>query len=186
MITKKIATIALGLAMAAPLGLASQASAATIVTAVGGCGCSDINTVGGFVVLTSKTATNTYDFTFSLVSPLGSGDQILSQMQASIKGSIAENIGFTLYSNIGTALNPIAGTNYGSSGTHLAATLQKNLPIGNYFLQVDPISVKGELISGAIEVFAVPEPASWALMLVGFGGLGFALRSRRKMAKAAA
>ena len=29
-------------------------------------------------------------------------------------------------------------------------------------------------------VTAVPEPATWAMMLVGFGGLGAALRSRRK------
>ncbi len=32
----------------------------------------------------------------------------------------------------------------------------------------------------------VPEPASWALMLVGFGGLGVALRSRRRTAIAVA
>ena len=29
---------------------------------------------------------------------------------------------------------------------------------------------------------AVPEPATWALMLVGFGGVGFAMRHRRKVA----
>ena len=33
---------------------------------------------------------------------------------------------------------------------------------------------------------AVPEPATWAMMLVGFGGLGAAMRSRRKQAAAAA
>ncbi len=33
--------------------------------------------------------------------------------------------------------------------------------------------------------FAVPEPAGWALMLVGFAGLGAALRSRRKALGAA-
>ena len=33
---------------------------------------------------------------------------------------------------------------------------------------------------------AVPEPATWAMMLVGFGGLGAAMRSRRRMATAAA
>jgi hypothetical protein len=31
---------------------------------------------------------------------------------------------------------------------------------------------------------AVPEPAAWTLMLIGFGGLGLALRSRRKVATA--
>ena len=32
----------------------------------------------------------------------------------------------------------------------------------------------------------VPEPATWALMLVGFGGLGATMRSRRKLAGATA
>jgi hypothetical protein len=33
---------------------------------------------------------------------------------------------------------------------------------------------------------AVPEPAAWAMMLVGFGGLGAVMRSRRRMAAASA
>ena len=33
---------------------------------------------------------------------------------------------------------------------------------------------------------AVPEPATWAVMMVGFGGLGVAMRSRRKALVAAA
>lgn len=32
-----------------------------------------------------------------------------------------------------------------------------------------------------ISTFAVPEPATWALMVLGFGGLGAALRSRRHL-----
>ena len=38
---------------------------------------------------------------------------------------------------------------------------------------------------GGVALAAVPEPASWALMLVGFGALGGALRGRRTSAKAA-
>lgn len=42
-----------------------------------------------------------------------------------------------------------------------------------------------ELVHAAGGAGAVPEPASWALMLVGFGGLGVALRRRRTVAVAA-
>lgn len=34
-------------------------------------------------------------------------------------------------------------------------------------------------ISGTLNVAAVPEPATWAMMLVGFGGMGLALRRKR-------
>jgi hypothetical protein len=36
-----------------------------------------------------------------------------------------------------------------------------------------------------VSISAVPEPATWAMMLVGFGGMGVAMRSRRKQAVAA-
>lgn len=37
----------------------------------------------------------------------------------------------------------------------------------------------------AFSVTAAPEPATWAMMMLGFGGLGASLRSRRKAAAAA-
>ena len=37
-----------------------------------------------------------------------------------------------------------------------------------------------------VSVAAVPEPASWALMLVGFGGLGAVLRRQRRAVAATA
>jgi hypothetical protein len=41
-----------------------------------------------------------------------------------------------------------------------------------------------DLVSLAIPVNAVPEPATWALMLLGFGGIGVAMRRRRNVAPA--
>jgi hypothetical protein len=37
---------------------------------------------------------------------------------------------------------------------------------------------------GNFSIVAIPEPASWALMILGFGGLGVALRRQRRMAAA--
>jgi hypothetical protein len=41
-------------------------------------------------------------------------------------------------------------------------------------------------VIGGVSVSAVPEPAVWAMMLVGFGGLGVSLRSSRRRATLAA
>jgi hypothetical protein len=46
----------------------------------------------------------------------------------------------------------------------------------------------GQIIGTGTSAFTtgVPEPATWTMMIVGFGGLGVAVRSRRKQAAAAA
>ena len=38
--------------------------------------------------------------------------------------------------------------------------------------------------AGGFSALAVPEPGAWALLLLGFGGLGVALRGRRHQAVA--
>ena len=45
----------------------------------------------------------------------------------------------------------------------------------------------GNLVTGLDDLLitsAVPEPATWAMMLLGFGGIGFMLRNRRKLVTA--
>ena len=54
------------------------------------------------------------------------------------------------------------------------------------FLELGPSDQQGNLLDNVTLFQAVPEPASWALMLLGFGGLGLALRSSRKAAIATA
>jgi hypothetical protein len=65
---------------------------------------------------------------------------------------------------------------------------------GPFTLTLDNVSFSGSLqpgqlfplsqdITGRIQA-AVPEPGTWALMLIGFGGMGFAMRRRQKPALA--
>jgi len=60
--------------------------------------------------------------------------------------------------------------------------------IGDFTLGVNNVSISGTSgtpvpITGYL-LAAVPEPATWAMMLVGFGGIGLAMRRRRRPALA--
>jgi hypothetical protein len=79
----------------------------------------------------------------------------------------------------------VSGANNG--GVHFVftnPTQSFTYPGGAFTLTVDNFTVSGTdintPITGFIQAAAVPEPATWALMLVGFGGIGFAMRRRRR------
>ena len=63
------------------------------------------------------------------------------------------------------------------------ALLGLNLGAGTYTLHING-SYTGRVSSfgGDINFAAVPEPATWAMMLLGFGAVGFAMRRRRQPA----
>jgi hypothetical protein len=93
------------------------------------------------------------------------------------------------------AYNPLSG----NLVMHVVASNQANTPNGSqanggymdadyaglvtsraYYNIVGTENGSGALVT-TFSGGAVPEPATWAMMLVGFGGLGAALRSRRKL-----
>ena len=47
------------------------------------------------------------------------------------------------------------------------------------FVNGDIVGTSGSF-GGNINITAVPEPATWAMMLLGFGAVGFAMRRRRQ------
>ena len=56
---------------------------------------------------------------------------------------------------------------------------------GTYLLSsvIDPVGYPQNGTLGTFRVDAVPEPAIWAMMLMGFGGLGAATRTRRNQGR---
>jgi len=84
------------------------------------------------------------------------------------------------------------GVNIGGSGVgSIAANFTNGAPSEFFFAEGDPgvhnnwFSFIGNAEFHADFAAGVPEPATWAMMLFGFGGLGAAIRSRRKQAATA-
>ncbi|HEY1878419.1 MAG TPA: PEPxxWA-CTERM sorting domain-containing protein [Caulobacteraceae bacterium] len=149
--------------------LAAAAHAALIVTAIPGGPFSPANPLGT-IPSTDLFQGNTYDFTFG-ISGTGS---VLTEVEAAIAGPVSEPIDFSLYSG-----DPGSGTLIGTSTLMDGPSMTETLGVGSYFLQVDTIEANGELFDGGLQVASVPEPATWALALVGMASLGGAMRLRR-------
>ena len=58
------------------------------------------------------------------------------------------------------------------------------LEAGQYTLTIDGNNNATGSLGGTITITAVPEPATWAMMLLGFGAAGYAMRRRRAPALA--
>ena len=89
-----------------------------------------------------------------------------------------------------TLVGNVTATNNGGVQFNFSNPTQLFTYVGGAFtLSVNNFSVsggaEGSRISGFIQTLPVPEPATWTLMLLGFGGMGMALRrSRRRPALA--
>lgn len=84
------------------------------------------------------------------------------------------------YGGAGTGLDPNIQLSL-SSGTNITRAVFSNLSgFGNTFT-IDDVDVGGRIGGGGgvITDGGVPEPSTWAMMLIGFAGLGAAIRRRR-------
>ena len=121
-----------------------------------------------------------YTLTFNLASPT----------KASFTGQYAVDNQVTGILLNGVALSTNGGgtdgafTSFGASSGFKAGANTLTFQVDNFAQSGgNPTGLNVEFTSS---VAGVPEPATWAMMLVGFGGLGAAIRSRRSRAALAA
>ena len=205
-----IKTLVAGAALATSLVAVSPASALVIVKDMtGGTGTGDtftpafpLGTINAEFLYENKARCGvkngcTYDFVFHLAG-LGAGDTTSVQLAAQAQmgkpsKAVAEDISFDVFSGApgATASLPTDANFLGVSDNTAptAPVITLNLGNGDYFVQVaaSQVAVSGEASSGSLtENIVVPEPMAWTLMLVGFGGVGAAIRRRRDAAISAA
>ncbi len=173
--TKLLATAAL---CAGALLAAAPAQALVVVPISAGPFSLPGNPSGVIPSGTFATGTNTYDFTFTTI---GATYKTLMQMQATVVGTgNPDNLSFVLYKGLPGSGSFVAN----SGGTTTAATLV-TLTQGTYYMQLDRTAVPKELVTGGVTLLSsVPEPATWAMMMVGVGGLGAVMRRRRGLVTA--
>jgi hypothetical protein len=100
---------------------------------------------------------------------------------ASLSGTSTRTIAFTAFNLVDSDLTTIlsAGT-FTNVGPRLAfGGLESLNSLGNYFIHIAGVSTGAAGYTGTISLESpVPEPETYAMMLVGLGLLGFAARRR--------
>jgi hypothetical protein len=106
-------------------------------------------------------------------------------------GLTASATGLSFNFSDADAVFAIQGTTYGFFSGYQYFCLQATSgpcvageTIVPYYYSVDGVSATG--LTGTLPLNGVPEPATWAMMLLGFCGLGAVMRSRRRMTTAPA
>ncbi len=158
------------------LALAASAHSAVIAGFTAPSGPYNLGNPTGTIAAVRVTKPNTYDFTFTTTGRF----DVLLQMQASMfKPVQPQPLAFTLFQGV-----PGSGVALANSGTGFGPAIDMILDAGNYYLELLPadIAKNEELVSGALTITAVPEPATWALLMTGIGLLGLAARRRRQLA----
>ncbi len=178
-----------GMALAASMIAASSASAATAVTA---CGSNPANTCGisfnGSTGAYGNTTVINQPFTDSYTFDLGTGS--LSLDLTTTFANAVQNIKFSLVRVSGNGVTTnvpfVMDTNETYRITNLAVTA------GTYMLTLNGARETGNANSPINASYtgniafaaAVPEPATWAMMFVGFGMVAGAARYRRRATSA--
>lgn len=154
------------------------------------CGASSANAQALTFNLTgSRTATFTLDdaipdsFTSSFI-----GDQVFFNNVTGTFGGVAGTGNISFGTNLAADLN-IQSSNLGFTQLSAPGNLFTG-PASNPTFNQGTFSLSGGFTAGPATltisqaaVSAVPEASTWAMMLFGFGGVGFAMRRRKKLSQ---
>jgi PEP-CTERM motif len=120
------------------------------------------------------------------VSAVG-GDPVTA-ITGTVNGSMITAL--NTFNGADNLLFPTGTTFLSTHGISFATAAGQDINIFSFFPQGTPPSgnAYGELSAnpsafgvGTFAISAVPEPSTWAMMLIGFAGLGFAFRQSRRM-----
>jgi len=138
----------------------------------------------GFNPIVNAEGTNSFSSSFTISDPLAGIYSISGS--TSTPGVIFSDtsnltcIASVMGCTVGTVYNLIIGTT--PSGFSAFGLPLTNLAAGDYRLTINGISPNSGSFTGNVRITtgAVPEPGTWALMLLGFGAVGLAMRRKRR------
>jgi len=191
------------LAAAASLGIASPASAATTLVADGITYMLTLNSVtnsgttGNFTLSISgintasdteggRTGINAFAFNDPSVGTVTGGSSTgFTFLTGGLNSSGCNSTGnFFCFSNSSYVFAPVGGAlsiNFSVTDNTAGAWSSSNFNLPDFKIDWTGSKNNYDLVSLGIPVDGpLPEPATWAMMLVGFGGIGMAVRRRRQ------
>ena len=156
--------IALGLAAAALTAVATPAMATQTIVISGPSG-----TYGDDAVITQGAFSEMFNF----LTPVGYN---LTNATISTSALGGNDINFTsvLLNGMAFTLSPSGVFEFGTMNNFSL------LPGANNTITVNGTNTGNTAFSGTLVFAAVPEPATWGMMLLGFGVMGVSLRRRRR------
>ncbi|MEO1969825.1 MAG: FxDxF family PEP-CTERM protein [Sphingomonadaceae bacterium] len=169
--------LTLAAATAAAFAVASPASAAlTLIPSPATCTVTD-SVCNWIVAGSTSTGSFSQSATFSLPQVGTTGSSITNSATKVDVSTYAGNIDFSriFLTDPNGAIYDFSLTPTGlvETGSILMQTIA-----GTYTLTVEGSANTAATYGGNITFSAVPEPATWALMILGFGAVGFSMRRR--------
>lgn len=186
--------LVLGLIGASALGLASAANATLIISSASGITVAGPNTTDNINYsfgYTGSGTTSPFTNTVQWMNTLGGTYGITLSTVATAIGA-SNDVDITAAFVTGTGINsPISlGTDFNNGVIEDYSLSNLMLGAGTYTLTIEGTRIDNGSYGGNVAFqfvnAGVPEPATWALMLLGFGAVGWQLRRRRHMVLAQA